>query len=340
MAAGIVYDPVYLEHDTGEHPENAGRLTAVVQHLKETGLWEQQVHIIPRPATREELLRVHSDSHIDYIRDLAHSCGGFVDGDTVVSPRSYEAALYAAGGVESAIDSVMRGEVSSAFAMVRPPGHHVNRTRAMGFCLFNNIAVGAAHALEKYALERILILDFDVHHGNGTQSIFHDEPRVNYISVHQSPLFPGSGGIDERGTGNMYNVPLPPGCGDNEYLSAYDEIVIPLGRRFKPELILVSAGFDAHLADDIASMCMSTGGYAQIMRRIKALADECCGGRLVLSLEGGYNLAALAGSVAAVFDVLSGKIDIEDEMGACPYGEKAPDIALLLARCKKTYGLD
>jgi acetoin utilization deacetylase AcuC-like enzyme len=340
MAAGIVYDPVYLEHDTGEHPENAGRLAAAVKHLKESGLREQLANISLRPATQQELLRVHSESHINYIRGLAQSGGGRIDADTLVSLRSYEAALYAAGGVENAIDSVMRGEVSSAFALVRPPGHHATRTQAMGFCLFNNIAVGAAHALEKYRLERILILDFDVHHGNGTQSIFHDEPRVNYISVHQSPLFPGTGVIEERGCGNMYNIPLPPGCGDTEYLSAYDEIVMPLGRRFKPQFILVSAGFDAHWTDDIASMCLSIGGYAQIMRRIKALTEGCCGGRLVLSLEGGYNLAALAGSVEAVFDILSGKQTIEDKIGECPYGRRASDIAPLLARCKQAYRLD
>jgi acetoin utilization deacetylase AcuC-like enzyme len=339
VKVGVVYDPVYLEHDTGEHPENKRRLEAIVARLKESGLWEQLIHIPARPATVEELRRVHSESHIRYIRGLSAAGGGQVDADTVVSARSYEAALYAAGGVERAVEAVMGGEVSSAFALVRPPGHHAARDQAMGFCLFNNVAVAAAHALYKYKLERILILDFDVHHGNGTQDIFQDEPRVSYLSVHQSPLYPGSGGIGERGVKNMFNIPLPPGCGDGEYARVYDEIVIPLAHRISPELILVSAGFDAHWSDDIASMRLSITGYAHIARRMKALAGELCGGRLVFSLEGGYSLDALASSVKAVFDVLLGNEKIEDGLGACPSCEKFPDITPLLGQIKKSLGL-
>jgi acetoin utilization deacetylase AcuC-like enzyme len=233
----------------------------------------------------------------------------------------------------------MGGEVGAAFALVRPPGHHATRAQSMGFCLFNNVAVAAAHALDKFGLEHVSILDFDVHHGNGTQDIFGGEPHVNYISVHQSPLYPGSGGIEERGVGNIFNIPLPPGCGDLEYARVYDEIVIPLAHRISPELILVSAGFDAHWSDDIASMRLSITGYAHIARRIKALADEMCGGRLVFSLEGGYNLAALAGSVKAVFDVLMGNDKIEDRLGACPSCEKSSDIKPLLGQLKKSFEL-
>jgi acetoin utilization deacetylase AcuC-like enzyme len=201
------------------------------------------------------------------------------------------------------------------------------------------VAVAAAHALDNYKLQRVLILDFDVHHGNGTQDIFADEPRVNYISVHQSPLYPGSGDVEERGIGNLFNIPLPPGCGDAEYERIYDEIVSPLGRRFRPQLILVSAGFDAHWAESLASMCLSISGYAQITRRIKALAEECCGGRLVFSLEGSYNLAPLAGCVKAVFDVLLENPDIEDRLGACPSVGKSPDIAPLLVKLKESFDL-
>jgi acetoin utilization deacetylase AcuC-like enzyme len=339
VKVGVVYDPVYLGHDTGEHPENRQRLEAIMQRLRETGLWEKLIHINPRPATSPELLRVHSEGHIRYVRELAESGGGQIDADTVVSLHSYEAALYAAGGVESAVDAVMRGEVGSAFALVRPPGHHATRAQAMGFCLFNNVVVGAAHALDNYKLQRVLILDFDVHHGNGTQDIFNKEPCICYISVHQSPLYPGSGGIEERGAGNMFNIPLPPGCGDGEYMRVYDEIVMPVARRFNPELILVSAGFDAHWAYELASMCLSIKGYAQIARRIKTLADECCDGRLVFSLEGGYNPAPLAGCVKAVFDVLLGDDKIEDKLGPCQAGEKSPDINPLLARLKEAFGL-
>jgi len=340
MSVGLVYDPIYLGHDTGEHPENKQRLEAIISRLKESGLWERLTHIIPCPATMEELLRVHSKRHILSVRELAVSGGGQIDADTVVSRHSFKAALYAAGGVESAVEVVMSGEASSAFALVRPPGHHATREQAMGFCLFNNVAIGAAHALDKFGLERVLILDFDVHHGNGTQDIFCNEPRVCYVSVHQSPLYPGTGDIGEQGVGNMFNIPLPPGCGDGEYARVYDEIVMPLGRRFNPQLIVVSAGFDAHWAYELASMSLSIKGYAQIVRRIRALAEQLCEGRLVFSLEGGYNLAALAGCVKAVFDVLLENPDIEDRLGACPSVEKSPDIAPLLARLKEVFGLD
>jgi len=339
VKVGVVYDPVYLGHDPGEHPENRHRLEAIVSRLQETGLWEKLTHIAPRPATMEELRRVHSESHIRYVRELVESGGGQIDADTVVSALSYEAALYAAGGAESAVEAVMGGEVSSAFALVRPPGHHATRKQAMGFCLFNNVAVGAAHAMDKYKLQRVLILDFDVHHGNGTQDIFADEPRVNYISVHQSPLYPGSGSMEERGAGNMFNIPLPPDCGDGEYARVYDEIVILIARRFKPQLILVSAGFDAHWAYELASMCLSINGYAQIARRIKALAGQFCKGRLVFSLEGGYNPAPLAGCVKAVFDVLLGNERIEDRLGFCPSRESPPDIVPLMVRLKESFGL-
>ena len=339
MKVGVVFSPVYFEHDTGEHPENASRLEAVVSHLKESGTWEKLAHISPSPATLEELLRVHSEGHVRYVREMAESGGGRIDADTVISSRSFEAALYAAGGVKSALDTVMRGEGSSAFALVRPPGHHATRTQTMGFCLFNNVAVAAAHALDMYKLQRVLILDFDVHHGNGTQDIFQSEPRVCYISVHQSPLYPGSGSVEERGTGNTFNIPLPPGCGDKEYERIYDEVVSPLAGRFKPQIVFISAGFDAHWADELASMCLSITGYAQIMRSIKSLADELCGGKLVLSLEGGYNLAALSGAVNAVFDVLLGEVNVEDKLGNCPSEEKAPDVTPLLEELKTAFGL-
>jgi acetoin utilization deacetylase AcuC-like enzyme len=335
---GMVYDPLYLEHDTGEHPENRQRLEVIVARLKESGAWDRLVHISPRPATLNELSRVYSEAMITRVRSMAESGGGEIDSDTVVSPRSYDAALMAAGGVEAAVDAVMGGEVSSAFALVRPPGHHATRTRSMGFCLFNNVAVAAAHALNRYKLDRVLIIDTDVHHGNGTQDIFESEPKVSYISTHQSPLYPGSGFAGERGAGNMFNIPLPPGAGDAEYLRVYEEIVEPVARRFKPQLILVSAGFDAQWKDELASMCLSITGYAQMYRRIKSLADEFCNGRLALTLEGGYDLEALAGCVEAVLDVLMGKTEIEDRVGPCP-SHKTPDISGLIAQLRGSFGL-
>jgi acetoin utilization deacetylase AcuC-like enzyme len=339
MSTGVIYDPVYLKHNTGDHPENQMRLLAVTRRLQRLGIWNELVQIAPRPATLDELRLVHSEKHILQVKQAAESGGSQIDNDTTVSKDSYEVALYAAGGMIEAVHAVIDGVVESAFALVRPPGHHATRGRAMGFCLFNNVAVAAAFALKEYKLERILILDWDVHHGNGTQAIFEQEPRVNFISLHQSPLFPGTGMINEAGMGNIINIPLPAGCGDAEYLRVMDEIVLPAARRFNPELILVSAGYDAHWADGLASMRLSITGYAGITNRVKDLAQELCHGRLVLGLEGGYNLSALAGSVKATFDTMLGKTDIEDALGACPYEGSSPDITSLISQVRKQHML-
>ncbi len=325
MKTGLVYDPVYLKHDTGQHVENAKRLEAIIAHLEQTRLKPQLTHIKPRAATTEEIASVHHEQHIAHIQDVAQRGGGWLDPDTVMSPDSYEAAIYAAGGVIRATEAVMSGEVGNAFALVRPPGHHATSRQAKGFCLFNNLAIATKYALAKYSLERILIIDFDVHHGNGTHDTFYDEPRVLYISTHQYPLYPGTGAIDE-GNETTVNIPLPAGCGDAEYLQVFEQIIVPLARRFNPELILASAGYDSHWADDLALMQVSVTGFAQMAGIIKGLADELCEGRLVLSLEGGYNLAALAASVKATFDVLLGNTDIEDPLGKSPHGFGTPDI--------------
>lgn len=339
MKVGIVYDPIYLKHDTGDHPESPRRLRAILYKLQETGLWKKLEHIVPKPASDQDLLRVHSEKHVEYIRRLASEGGGRVDADTVVSRHSFDSAVYAAGGVVTALEAVVSGEVNSAFALVRPPGHHSTRDRAMGFCLFNNVAMAAAYALEKYKFNRVLILDFDVHHGNGTQDIFEREPRVSYISVHESPLYPGSGAVCERGVGNIFNVPLPPFSGADEYIRIYDEIVMPVASRFKPEIILVSAGFDAHWRDEIASMRLSISGYSDILRRINALAGEFCKGRVVLSLEGGYDPEALSSGVEAVFDVLLGAPDALDLLGTGPVKDIPPDIEPLLRQLKDAFEL-
>ena len=339
MTVGVVYSPVFLEHDTGEHPESPLRLEAVVQKLQETGLWDNLVHVAPPPASVDDLLRVHTGRHVDYVRCLSEVGGGRVDAETIVSSRSYDVALFAAGGVKRGLEAVVNGDLVSAFALVRPPGHHATRDGAMGFCLFNNIAVAAAYALDTLKIGRVLILDFDVHHGNGTQDIFAREPRVSYISVHQSPLYPGSGAIHERGAGNIFNIPLPPFSGDDEYARVYDEIVVPVASRLKPEIILVSAGFDGHWRESLASMSLTIKGYADIMRRINALAKASCGGRIVIALEGGYDLAALSGGIRAVFDVLLGNADAPDPLGPSRENDNAPDIDPLLMRLKKSFDL-
>lgn len=343
MKVGLVYDPIYLKHDTGQHPENAARLEAIITHLERTGLKQQLIPITPRPATVAELALVHDMRHISYIQEVAQRGGGWLDPDTVMSPDSYDAALYAAGGVIRATEAVMNSEVNRAFALVRPPGHHATPQQAMGFCLFNNLAIAVKYALARYKLERIVIIDFDVHHGNGTQETFYADPRVLYISTHQYPFYPGTGGIDETGTGEgkgtTINIPLPAGCGDGEYEHAFTQIIAPAARRFQPRHIFVSAGYDLHWADELALMRVSISGVAQMVKVIKELASELCNGRLVLSLEGGYDLTAQAASVKATFDVLLGNDTIDDPLGQPPHRFATPSMNQLIKAIKERHGL-
>jgi len=343
LKVGFVYDPIYLKHDTGQHPENAKRLEAIISHLEQTGLKQQLTLIKPRAASIEELSLVHDEHYISHIRGVAQRGGGRLDADTGMAADSYEAALYAAGGVIRATEAVMDGEVDSAFALVRPPGHHATYERAMGFCLFNNVAIATKCALANYKLERILIVDFDVHHGNGTQAAFYDDPHVLYISTHEYPFYPGTGSIEETGRGvaegTTINIPLPAGSGDVEYLEVFEQIIVPAAMRFKPQLILVSAGYDSHWADELAMMQVSVTGSAQMVKIIKQIADELCNGRLVFSLEGGYNLTALPASVKATFDVLLGKTSIEDTLGQSVRRSEMPNISSLIKKIKEIHNL-
>ena len=319
MKAGLVYDPIYLEHDTGDHVENSQRLVAAMSYLKETGIKEKLTCLPPRPALLEELEMIHTPEYISYVKSKAEKGGGWLDPDTVMSPKSYEAALYAAGGLLVAVEEVMNGEVDNAFALVRPPGHHAIHDRAMGFCIFNNMAIAAKFALSKFNLNRVLIADFDVHHGNGTQDAFYADPKVLYFSTHQYPFYPGTGWMDETGTGEgegtTVNFPMAAGWGDEEYLRAFNEVLVPVARRFQPQLILVSAGFDAHWADHLAMMRVSVKAFAQMVMILKELAAELCQGRLIFTLEGGYNLRVVSSSIKAVFDVLLGNSEIDDPLG-------------------------
>ncbi|HEU4760214.1 MAG TPA: histone deacetylase [Dehalococcoidia bacterium] len=339
---GYVYDPLYLEHGVPGHPETPARLQAIMSHLRGSGLLARLVEIEPRDATAADLELVHSSELIARVRGMAAEGGGWQDPDTYVVPRSYEAALRAAGGVLAATDAVLDGSLASAFCLVRPPGHHATPERAMGFCLFNNVALAAAHALNRRGLERVAIVDFDVHHGNGTQDAFYADPRVLYFSTHQHPFYPGSGYWAETGEGaakgTTVNVPLPRGCGDAEYLRAYREVCAPAVRRFRPQLLLVSAGFDAHFADPLAQMLVSTGGYCDIATLLRELAEELCEGRMVYTLEGGYDHTALAWSVRACLDALLGNPFAEDPLGEGPR-VPGPDIEVVLGAVKRAHGL-
>ncbi|MDO8613854.1 MAG: histone deacetylase [Dehalococcoidia bacterium] len=340
---GYVYDPLYLEHEMPGHPESPARLRAIVAHLEESGVLARLTKIEPRDATPDDIELLHSREHVARVRGAAEKGGAWLDPDTYVAPRSYEAALRAAGGLLAATDAVLDGQVGSAFCLVRPPGHHATPTQAMGFCLFNNVALAAAHALERRGLERVAIVDFDVHHGNGTQDCFYADPRVLYVSTHQYPFYPGSGHWAETGEGpgegTTVNLPLPRGCGREEYLRAYREVAAPLLRRFGPQLLLVSAGFDAHFADPLAQMLLDTRGYYEIASLLRALADELCEGRIVYGLEGGYDHTALAWSARACIDTLLGNGFAEDPLGPGP-SVPGPDIDTVLAAAKRAHGLD
>lgn len=341
MKVGLVYDPIYLEHDTGTHPENAGRLQAVMELLEKEGLLSRLKMLAPRKATLEEVALAHAREHIQQVEAMARKGGGWLDADTPVSPRSYEVALYAVGGVLRGLEAVVSGEVDAAFCLVRPPGHHASFWRGAGFCLFNNLAIAAKYALN-HSVQRLLIADFDVHHGNGSQDLFYADPRVLYFSTHQSPLYPGTGSLEERGAqegeGININVPMPPGCGDEEFFQAYQEVLLPAAKRFGPELILVSAGYDAHWRDQIASMALSVRGFARITGLLKEMAQDLCKGRLLFALEGGYDPEALAASVGATLRVLLRDSDVPDPLGPPP-NYQPPSISALLKIIKAKHGL-
>lgn len=347
MRTGLVYDPIYLKHDTGAHPENSSRLVAVMSHLEKTGLLKKVELVPPRIATLDEVVLVHTREYVLSVEKKAKAGGGWLDMDTVVSPDSYNVALYAVGGVITAVEKVMEGKLSSCFALVRPPGHHASASRAAGFCIFNNIAIAARYALKKYNLQRILIVDFDVHHGNGTQDIFYNASNILYFSTHQYPFYPGTGSISEtgegEGQGNIVNIPLPAMSGDEVYLEVFDKVLVPLSRRFQPQLILVSAGYDAHWADQISMMQLTVSGYWQMVATIKKLADELCSSRLVLALEGGYNTESLSACIRATLDVLMGAPiypGVVDAMGKPPWSGKPAGVDAVIQTVLRVHGLE
>jgi acetoin utilization deacetylase AcuC-like enzyme len=299
---GLFTHPACLEHLTPPgHPERVERLEAICSELARPE-FARVIRLDAPPATREALLRAHSPDLVDRILEAQIGESRFlrIDPDTAMSQGSREAALRAAGAVISAVEQVMAGNMRNAFCAVRPPGHHAERTRAMGFCLFNNVAIAALHARAKHGLNRIAVVDFDVHHGNGTQDIFFDDPNLFYASTHQFPLYPGTGLASERGvSGNIVNAPLTPGSGGDEFRRAFQTKILPALDSFKPEFILISAGFDAHIADPLANLCFEAEDFAWATTQLCALAARLCQSRVVSALEGGYNLDALRQSAAA-----------------------------------------
>lgn len=307
---GVLCSKKFKEHQTGEgHPDSPARIGAVERALKAPSLSGILHSLQPRPALREEVLLVHTDRLYDEILATRRQERTYLDDDTVTSPESADVALLAAGSVLVAVDAVLEGRVDNAFALVRPPGHHAKPDKAMGFCLFNNVAIAAQYALRKQGLERVLILDFDLHHGNGTQKAFYTSPEVLYTSSHQFPYYPGTGAVEETGKdageGFTLNVPMPPGMGDAGYVQIYRDIFVPVGKEFDPHMILVSAGFDTHEQDPMGGMRVTQAGFAALAGEILSLADAACGGKVVFALEGGYNLAGLERSLVSVLEVMS-----------------------------------
>ncbi len=309
---GIVRDERYIQHITDDyHPENPNRLRSIYSMLQQSDMRDLFTEIPPRFPTREELEMVHLPSYIDMIASTAGQPARRLDPDTVTSPKSYEAACLAVGGVLEAIEAVLQGKLDNAFALVRPPGHHAERNRAMGFCIFNNIAVGAKYAVQTHGLEKVLIIDWDVHHGNGTQNTFYEDPKVLYFSTHRYGFFyPGTGAPEEvgkgKGEGFTVNVPMPAGCGDAEYGNVFLHVLKPIALSYKPQLILVSAGFDTYSRDPLGGMRMTEKGYARLTNITMEIAQRTCGGKIVIALEGGYDLDGLATSVRAVLRELRG----------------------------------
>lgn len=300
MRTALYTHEACLDHDTGQsHPESPARLRAVLQALDAPSFAKLDRREAPR-ATIDQIARVHPRDYVTQLLSHIPESGLVrLDADTVASPGSGEAALRAAGAVCAAIDAVIIGEVSNAFCAVRPPGHHAEPTIPMGFCIFNSIAVGAAHAREAHGLNRVAVVDFDVHHGNGTQAMFQDDPYSFFASTHQSPLYPGTGAATDRGcAGNIVNAPLPPNAGSDAFQHAMTETVLPALSAFAPDMIFISAGFDAHADDPLASLNFLDADYAWATQQIMNVAGNCCDGRLVSTLEGGYDLAALGRSAA------------------------------------------
>ena len=323
VTTGIVYSPEYLEHipTRSTHPEARRRLILVKQILDEYNVFANPLIqlIEPKPATPEDVLAVHSDKLFELVKRTSEEGGGYLDPDTVASERTFEIALLAAGGVIEAAEQCIQGAVENSFAIIRPPGHHATKKRAMGFCFFNNVAIAANYLLEKHEMERIAILDIDSHHGNGTQDIFYDSSEVLYISLHQDPLtaYPGTGYIEDIGFGNglgyNVNIPLRPLTTDEPYLYATNEIVIPIVDQFEPEFILVSAGYDTYYRDPLTHMALTTYAYKEIFRTVKELSTKCKSNAFVTALEGGYSQRGLQMGVLISISEMAGLgIEIEE----------------------------
>lgn len=313
MTTALVHHPIYLQHDTGEgHPETSTRYRVVIDALQnDKALWDGLVKLESESASRESIERCHTAAQFDRVEQAVRENIGYLDADTVVSPYSFEAALYAAGGACRAIDAVMSGEANNAFVPVRPPGHHATSVKPMGFCLFNNVAVAARYAQEKFSeIDRVAIIDWDVHHGNGSQDIFYGDDSVFFFSMHQYPWYPGTGSSgetgNEKGRGFTKNLPVRANTNAGEQRNMFDAAIEDIDKRFKPDLIIISAGFDAHLTDPLGQLQLEDPDYIEMTNSVKQWADQTCSGRIISCMEGGYNLQTLGETVRQHVNALRG----------------------------------
>lgn len=325
-------------HTWHGHVEHAGRLQAVRQLYEESGVLADLQAVTATPATPEQLARVHHQPYLDVLEKTSHlKHPAQLDADTYILPASFALAKLAAGGVIRVVEAVLTGQAQNGIAAVRPPGHHATPERGMGFCLLNNIAIAARHAYTTYDLQRVAIVDFDVHHGNGTQDAFYVDPKVLFISSHQSPLYPGTGMLEEAGAGTIINAPLPAGTGDQGFRTLYEEALFPALKRYQPQLILVSAGFDAHWDDPLASLQLSLSGFNFLTRRLIETAGELCNGRIVFVMEGGYNLTVLSHGWLNIAYALLGRDEMRDPLGMSKVDR--PLSTPLLQRIRELHGL-
>lgn len=335
----IQYDPIFEKHMAGyDHPETPERLPVTMYALKEAGLLEKAEVVTPRDATIKEIELVHPLEYIEKVRVISDNGGGHLDADTGLSQASYAAAVRAAGALTGSVDGCLDGSFDCSYCLVRPPGHHALPSRGMGFCLFNNIAIGARYAIEMKGLGRVMIVDWDAHHGNGTQEIFYGDSSVLYVSLHQYPHYPGTGDSDETGsgagTGYTINFPFPPGTGEDFYLKAFEEVILPAGRNFKPDLVMISAGYDSHANDLLCSMRLNDLSYRKMTDYLMDLAADCCGGRLILTIEGGYNLQAMADSAVQTIASMTGT-DVPGKDGEPPQTVYPDQAGEVISRAKR-----
>lgn len=345
MTTVYVTHPRFTEHDLPGHPEHAGRIRSVWAKMVTSGLIQRVTSLDSHPVEEEWVFAVHTPEYIELLHWIndTHQQHIHLDADTYAGPTAYEVARLAAGGVVTAVDEVLSRRAQNGLAAIRPPGHHAMPSHGMGFCILGNVPIATRYAQKTYGIKRVMIVDYDVHHGNGTEAMFYDDPSVLFISTHQSPFYPGTGAVTDighgEGKGFTVNIPLAAGHGDRSYATLYEHILWPAAERFKPQLIFVSAGFDSHWIDPIAGMRLSLTGYAHLTRELIRMAHQFCGGKIIFVMEGGYNLEALSNGIVNIVHALLGEDTVSDPLGPPRNDQPEPNIAPLLAKLKEIHNL-